>query len=67
MFYKHYKGDIYEFVGKAEHTETGEELVIYKGKDGRVWARPKKMFYENILIDGEKQRRFQPIRLSVNS
>ncbi len=54
--YQHYKsGDLYEVIGTALHTETLEELVIYKAlynseKFGNdcVWARPKEMFLENV-------------------
>ena len=43
--YKHYKGNVYTVTGVAMHTETGEVLVIYKGANGKVWARPHSMFY----------------------
>jgi hypothetical protein len=43
--YRHFKGNEYELLAVARHTETMEELVIYKStKDGEVWARPKSMF-----------------------
>lgn len=49
--WKHFKGDDYVILELPMHTETGEELVIYKrasGLDRRVWARPLKMFLEDI-------------------
>lgn len=48
--YQHYKGDYYIVEDIAEHTETGEELVIYRGlyEDAPLWARPKTMFLEEI-------------------
>ncbi|MDA0207856.1 MAG: DUF1653 domain-containing protein [bacterium] len=46
--YKHYKGGIYEVLFEAEQTETREMLVIYRGQDGRFWARPKTMFLEKV-------------------
>jgi hypothetical protein len=64
MKYRHYKGAIYELIATADHTETGEELVIYKDEEGRGWARPKKIFFENVVIDGEERRRFQPLEFS---
>ena len=43
--YRHYKGNEYEIMAVAHHTETSEELVIYKSlSDGNVWARPKAIF-----------------------
>lgn len=64
--YKHYKGKIYELIGIAKHTETLEELVIYRAlyesKDyplNQLWARPKKMFLEKICIDGKGVTRFE--------
>ncbi len=48
--YQHYKGDYYIVEDIAKHTETGEELVIYRGlyEDAPLWARPKTMFLEEI-------------------
>lgn len=66
--YEHYKGKKYELIGLARHSETLEELIIYKalynsedfGKDA-IWARPKNMFFENVVIDGKEQPRFKLI------
>lgn len=54
--YRHYKGDLYIVEGTARHTETGEELVLYRGlyqSDGThgqdfICARPKEMFLSEI-------------------
>jgi len=63
--YKHYKGKEYEVVGIARHSETLEELVVYKAlyqKEGEnLWVRPLKMFMEDILVEGEKVKRFKYI------
>ncbi len=63
--YKHYKGKYYEVIGVAYHSETKEELVVYKalyetefGKDS-LFVRPKKMFCELVNIDGKKVPRFE--------
>ncbi len=59
--YKHYKGHIYKVTGLATHSETLEELVLYqlaKGKDTKVWARPKIMFAEKVTVEGKKVLRF---------
>lgn len=45
--YKHFKGGEHEVIGIAKHSETLEELVIYK-HDNSLWARPKKMFEEEV-------------------
>ena len=53
--YKHYKGNLYEVIGTAHHSETLEELVIYRalydspefGKNA-LWVRPVEMFVEKV-------------------
>ncbi len=63
--YKHYKGNIYEVIGVAKHSETQEELVVYKAtyqKEGEnLWVRPKAMFFESITVDGAGVKRFEKI------
>ncbi len=58
--YKHFKGDVVTVFYIAEHTETGEEFVIYEHND-KIWARPKKMFLEEVDKPeiGYKGPRFQ--------
>lgn len=48
--YKHYKGDLYIVEDVAEHSETKEDLVIYRALYGKskLYARPKTMFLEEI-------------------
>jgi hypothetical protein len=59
--YRHYKGKDYIVLGVARHSETEEELVVYRTDygDHSLWVRPLAMFQETIEIDGRKQERFQ--------
>lgn len=65
--YRHYKRGMYEVIGVARHSETEEELVVYrqlypsKFPKGTLWARPKKMFLEEVEIKGGKVPRFKYI------
>ncbi len=63
--YKHYKGNIYEVIGIAKHSETLEEMVVYKAtyqKEGEnLWVRPKSMFLESVEIDGRRVNRFSKL------
>ncbi len=63
--YQHYKGKDYEVVGVAHHSETLEELVVYRalyeseyGKNA-LWVRPKGMFLEEVEVGGNKVPRFK--------
>ncbi len=61
--YQHYKGKQYEVIGLAKHSETLEELVVYKAlyqKEGEnLWVRPLKMFTEMVVVDGKEMKRFE--------
>jgi hypothetical protein len=59
--YRHYKNQRYSVIDCATHTETGEELVIYRALYGehRLWARPKQMFLGSVTIDGRAVPRFE--------
>lgn len=66
--YEHYKGNRYQVIGTAIHTETREELVVYTSlydapgfPTGSLWVRPKKMFEEEVEVDGKKVPRFRKI------
>jgi len=58
--YHHYKGGMYKVIGLAKHSETREELVVYKSVDDehQLWVRPLKMFMENVQVDGKLVPRF---------
>jgi hypothetical protein len=59
--YRHYKGKEYEVIGLAKHSETLEDLVVYKALygDGQMWVRPVKMFEEKVAVDGVEVPRFK--------
>lgn len=61
--YRHYKGNDYEVLGVARHSETGEELVVYRCLYGdySLWVRPLAMFGELVTVDGRQVRRFTRI------
>lgn len=62
--YKHYKGMQYHVFASCQHSETLEELVIYRALYGDygLWVRPKIMFLESVEVNGATQPRFQYIR-----
>ena len=62
--YQHYKGNEYLVLDEVTNTETEEILIIYKSlkDEKKIWARPKKMFLENVEVDGIKKPRFEFIR-----
>ncbi len=58
--YRHYKGNNYTVIGVARHSETDEELVVYRPEYGErgLWVRPKVMFLESVEVNGELVPRF---------
>ena len=58
--YKHFKGNSYEVLGVAKHSETLEEMVVYKALygDGDIWVRPLKMWDETVEYNGQNVKRF---------
>ena len=61
--YKHYKGNEYEVIGVAKHSETMEELVVYRALygEGELWVRPLEMFLEKVEVDGKMVPRFERV------
>ena len=58
--YRHYKGNDYEVVGVATHSETREPMVVYRPLYGEMglWVRPLAMFMEDVTVDGKIVPRF---------
>lgn len=63
--YKHYKGKIYEVVGIAKHSETLEDMAVYKAtyqpEGENLWVRPLAMFMETIVVEGMELKRFEKL------
>ena len=59
--YRHYKGSEYEVIGVARHSETLEELVVYRALygDHGLWVRPREMFEETVELNGQRVPRFE--------
>ena len=59
--YRHYKGKDYQVIGVAKHSETEEDLVVYRALygTGGLWVRPIKMFIEKIPLRGKLIPRFE--------
>jgi len=69
--YQHYKGGLYEVIGIAHHSETLEELVVYRALytddmhgDQTLWVRPKTMFLETVIVNGTDVQRFVLVETS---
>ena len=60
--YRHYKGNEYEVMAVARHSETLEPVVVYRALygEGGLWVRPHAMFCEQVIVDGQPVRRFSP-------
>ena len=58
--YRHYKGNEYEVIDVARHSETDELLVVYRCcyGDRGLWVRPLQMFNEKVVVDGVSIPRF---------
>lgn len=58
--YQHYKGPFYEVLDVARHSETEEEMVVYRTLYGdfSLWVRPLNMFTEDVVFEGKNVKRF---------
>lgn len=62
--YQHYKGNRYEVIDVARHSETEEWHVLYRALYGEkdLWVRPLSMFTEDVKVDESNVKRFQRVR-----
>ena len=61
--YRHFKGNEYEVIAIARHSETEEPMVVYRALYGDygIWVRPAEMWNEQIVRDGKTYTRFTKI------
>lgn len=66
--YKHYKGNLYELIAIANHSETLEKMVVYKALYGEseYWVRPISMWEETVEVNGEQVPRFKYVEEQVD-
>ena len=62
--YRHYKGNEYEVIGIAKHSETLEPMVVYRDLYGEkeIWVRPAFMWNETVTVNGTEVKRFTYIK-----
>jgi GNAT superfamily N-acetyltransferase len=69
--YFHYKNKPYKYLGTVKHSETLEDLALYEtlyqNDLGKLWVRPKDMFFEDVEVNGVKQKRFAPVEIEIES
>ena len=61
--YRHFKGNEYEVIGTARHSESLEEFVVYRALygEGGLWVRPASMWNETVERDGKVFKRFEKL------
>lgn len=59
--YRHFKGNLYDLIGKVRHSETQEQMVLYRALygEGGLWVRPYQMFFDTIEREGQEFKRFE--------
>lgn len=67
--YRHYKGGEYEVIGIARHSESDEQLVVYRClyDNNSLWVRPLSMFVEKVFYEGKWVSRFFRIEAAVQA
>ncbi len=61
--YRHFKGNIYELIAVAKHSETLEEMAVYRALYGErvVWVRPLSMWEETVEVGDKTVKRFEKV------
>ena len=61
--YKHFKGNCYEVLYLAKHSETLEDMVVYRALygEGGIWVRPANMWNETVEFEGKTVKRFEKV------
>jgi hypothetical protein len=67
--YRHYKGKTYQVLGVAKHSETENQLVVYRALYGEceLWVRPLEMFREQVEVNGKSVPRFELIQTETEN
>ncbi|MCB0350869.1 MAG: GNAT family N-acetyltransferase [Bdellovibrionales bacterium] len=69
--YRHYKNKPYKYIGTAKHSETLQDMVIYEthyeNDLGRLWVRPKDMFFESVNVGDVVTPRFYKVPLKIEA
>lgn len=65
--YRHYKGNDYQVLGVARHSEDETEFVVYRPLygEGALWIRPLSMFTEEVEVQGKTMPRFALLEQSA--
>jgi GNAT superfamily N-acetyltransferase len=67
--YRHYKNKFYRFLFEAKHSETLQDVVVYRclydNPGGAYWVRPKELFFSDLELDGKLQPRFAKLELTI--
>jgi hypothetical protein len=66
--YRHFKGNLYDVIGKVRHSETQEQMVLYRALygEGGLWVRPYQMFFGTIEREGQEFKRFEYVNEQEN-
>lgn len=66
--YRHYKGNDYEVIGAARHSETEENMVVYRPLYGErgLWVRPLSLFNDTVMVNGKSVARFEYLGPQTN-